>query len=187
MLKTGALLGSLFCLAAITPPTGHAHAADVESIAPATAGQVAVARLERFDEDQYALHADEIVLATVEDLESRNVTTAYGDQIITSTAVLRVERVLKGDVRPGSTLGIEILGGTVGDVTLNVSHAVSFEPGERTVVYIARGPTQRTVLGGEHGKLHVDEQNNIAEIGQPFEVFASEVTRYLRSVSQPQQ
>lgn len=76
---------------------------------------------------------------------------------IYSIIQLRVVEAWKGKRAAGELVTIYQPGGTVGDVTQIVVGLASFEPGERTLVFL-RGPRRQTVVGLAQGKrgMHRD-------------------------------
>jgi hypothetical protein len=163
-----------FCLCAAI------EGALAQSVPPITAADAAVAIIGRFDLQEYVRRADRIVVARVEAVTSRLGRNSYGDEMIVSTALLRVERSLKGSLAIGGAFTIDFPGGQVGNLRLSVSHVAAFEPSERAVVFMVQGPTRSSVLGGETGKLEVDLQEMIPSLGQSLDEFVEEVSRALR-------
>jgi hypothetical protein len=68
---------------------------------------------------------------------SRFGTNAFGDHLIFSDVSIAAEEVLKGHVPPAIQITIE--GGTVGDVTLEVSDVASLHAGDRAVFLLTSG------------------------------------------------
>jgi hypothetical protein len=151
-----------------------------QSVPPITAADAAVARIGRFDPEEYARRSDRIVVARVEAVTSRRERNSYGDKMIVSTALLRIERSLKGGLPVGSAFGLDFPGGQIGDQKLTVSHVAAFTRGERAMVFMVQGPTKWSVLGGHTGKFEVDSQGVIPSLGQPLEEIVEEVSRALR-------
>ena len=81
--------------------------------------------------------AAKVVVATVVGVESRFDINSFGDQLIVSEVALRVDETLKGRHLPSMSVLVE--GGTVGDLTLEVSDLPSLEPHERAVFFLAEG------------------------------------------------
>jgi hypothetical protein len=85
----------------------------------------------------------------------------FGDRLIVSTVRLTVDENLKGQA--ASTLDVEVEGGTIGDLTLNVSDQEPLVRGERAVFFLTRGPrgTLRPHLRGQ-GLLKLDSSNRVS-------------------------
>lgn len=83
--------------------------------------------------------ADRIVVATITKIDPVLQKNEHGDELIVSRAHLHVEAVLKGKGRgAGEALVVEIEGGTLGDVTLDVSDLPRMERGERAVLFLSQ-------------------------------------------------
>lgn len=105
--------------------------------------------------------AERVVVAQVVDLTARFETNEFGDQLIVSRVKLTVEESLKGHAEP--SVEIDVLGGTVGDLTLEVSSLPKLNPGERAVFFLARDQhTGRLIphLRGQ-GILKLDAENKV--------------------------
>ena len=108
--------------------------------------------------------ADRVVVAKVMDLHASYETNEHGDQLIVSRVKLQVEDSLKGS-REGS-LEIDVLGGTVGDLTLDVSDLPKMARGQRAVFFLTtHRHTGRLVpfLSGQ-GILELDAQDRVKGI-----------------------
>jgi hypothetical protein len=81
--------------------------------------------------------ADRVVVATIADVNASFATTEHGDQIIVSQVTLMIEDNLKGGSRE-AMLSVDVEGGTVGDLTLEVSDMPSVHQGERAVFFLRR-------------------------------------------------
>lgn len=74
--------------------------------------------------------------------------------LIVTTVVVAVERVLKGGV--GRTITFELLGGTVGDSTLEVSGQPVFAISDRAVLFLRTGaPFVSPVVGFGQGRFRI--------------------------------
>jgi hypothetical protein len=86
----------------------------------------------------------------------------HGDILIMSHVQLAVEETLKGS--PTSAIPMEIEGGTLNGLTMNVSDMPTLQPGSRAVVMLARGrngefvPHQRGA-----GILELDAQGHVKD------------------------
>jgi hypothetical protein len=86
--------------------------------------------------------------------------TEFGDRLIVSVVRVAVDQTLKG--QSDRTLDVEVEGGTIGDLTLNVSDLETFVPGERAVFYLRRSVRGALVphLRG-HGLLKLDRFDRV--------------------------
>ena len=78
--------------------------------------------------------APRVVVATVTDVQMASGQNDFGDELILSHVTLRVDETLKGPQTPTVVLTLE--GGTVGDVTLEVSDMPSLEKGHRAALFM---------------------------------------------------
>ena len=83
-----------------------------------------------------------MVVGTVDRVVPMAVQNEYGDQLIISRTTVVVEEVLQGS--PTETLTVDIEGGTLDDLTLEVSDMPSVKQGDRGVFFVARS------AGGSH-------------------------------------
>ena len=104
-----------------------------------------------------------------------------GQKSIVTLVTFGVRAVHKG--RADATVTLQFLGGTVGDVTLDVSEMPKFKPDERVVLFVEKnGVNASPLLGFYHGKFslrrdahgrdtvltHAGEPvADIAELGRP--------------------
>ena len=112
--------------------------------------------------------AERVVVATVQDVKARFQTNEFGDQLIVSAVRLHVEESLKGQPEPA--MEIDVLGGTVGDLTLEVSSLPRLSRGERAVFFLSRDHyTGRLVphLRGQ-GILKLDNRDRVR--GTPLDL-----------------
>jgi hypothetical protein len=118
--------------------------------------------------------ADAIVLTSCDDGASR----WTGDPpIIVTRHQCRVERAFKG--QPGDTISVQVLGGRVGDVTMNASTGLSVGPGVDAVLLLRRsefGPYY-VIAGGSAGVLPVTGARERRSVqGMSLEAFGHWVT-----------
>ena len=101
-----------------------------------------------------------VVVATVEDVKSAWKTNEHGDQLIVSTVQLRVEEALKGKSEPA--VSMDLLGGTVDGITLEVSSLPKLTRGERGVFFLEADSEGRLVPHKRgHGILKLDQENKV--------------------------
>jgi len=75
---------------------------------------------------------------------------------IVTLVSFRVQAVHKG--RADSVVTLQFLGGTVGDVTLDVSDMPKFKPGERVVLFVEKnGASASPLIGFYHGKFSLQK------------------------------
>jgi hypothetical protein len=104
--------------------------------------------------------AQTIVVASVVEVTAALERNAYGDRIIVSHALLRVEEALKGAAPQLVPLDVE--GGTVGDLTMQVSDMDAIGKGDRGVFFINRSKAGANVphLRG-NGIIKLDGGNRV--------------------------
>ena len=88
--------------------------------------------------------AERIVAGHVMMVRSEFATNEFGDRLIVTRARVVVSEVLKGQV-PGSTVEVNIEGGTVGEVTLLVSDMPEVRPGDRVALLLSQNRLGQTV------------------------------------------
>jgi hypothetical protein len=100
------------------------------------------------------------VVATVLDVNASFAKSEFGDQLIVSRVVLRVEEVMKG--ADAVTVQVDVEGGTVGDLTMTASDMPEMKRGERGVFFLKRSRSGVEVphLRG-FGILKLDGQNRV--------------------------
>ena len=86
------------------------------------------------DVGEKAKGAKKVVVATVADVESEFGENDYGDRLILSRVSMRVDETMKGPHE--ATVVMTIEGGTVGDLTLEVSDMPEMKRGERAVLFL---------------------------------------------------
>jgi hypothetical protein len=82
--------------------------------------------------------AERVVVGRVVSVDPRWQVNSFGDRLIVSTLRVNVDEMLKGPA--SAVVDVEIEGGTIGGLTLNVSDQVPFAPGERAVFFVRRTP-----------------------------------------------
>lgn len=105
--------------------------------------------------------ADQVVVATVSDLTSTFERNAYGDELIVSHVRLQVKEHLKGE--RANLLDVDVEGGTIGDVSMDVSSMPRVMKGNRAVFFLEKDQrTGRLVphLKGE-GILMLDANDRV--------------------------
>jgi len=106
------LLGTMLTLALCLMPTGPAKAGPHAYMAQAPLGGQAPAPP---DFATRARGAGRVVIAAVEDTQPRFDVNEYGDRLIITRAILRVEETLKGS--PSDFIEMDVEGGTIGVAT----------------------------------------------------------------------
>jgi hypothetical protein len=121
--------------------------------------------------DQLVSDAEVIIQGTVTDVQSQFVGEGAQRHIFTYVTV-KVEDAIKGN--PGSTYTFRMLGGTVGDQTLEVSDAPKFKVGDHDILFVEHNGSQFIPLVGiQHGRFHVQKNSTgrdtlVTGDGQPL-------------------
>lgn len=104
--------------------------------------------------------AEHVVVGRVTAVTPQWQVNDFGDRLIVSVVRVAVSETLKGGA--GTSVDVDIEGGTIGDLTLNVSDQVTMQPGERAVFYLDRSPRGRIVphLRGQ-GVLKLDAADRV--------------------------
>lgn len=103
--------------------------------------------------DELVSRAELIFQGTVTDVNSQW-TGEGGQRHIVSYVTVQVEDTLKGD--PGASFTLRMLGGTVGDETMEVSDSPKFKSGDREILFVEHNGQQFIPLVGiMHGRFHV--------------------------------
>ncbi len=91
-----------------------------------------------FDPGERAKSAAKVVVATVSDVDSAFGENEFGDRLILSHVTMQVDETMKGAHEASIVVTIE--GGTVGEVTLDVSDMPKMEKGGRAVLFLSSAP-----------------------------------------------
>jgi hypothetical protein len=83
--------------------------------------------------------AERVVVATVSDVQPRFDVNEHGDRLIMSQAWLSVSETLKG--RFESVVGVDVEGGTIGDLRLDVSDMPALKRGQQAVFFLDATPS----------------------------------------------
>jgi hypothetical protein len=103
-------------------------------------------------------HAEMIFQGTVTDVRSEW-TGEGGQRHIASYVTFKVDDAIKGN--PGAKVTLNMLGGTVGAETMEVSDAPKFKVGDRDILFVENNGTQFIPLVGVmHGRFHVQKDQN---------------------------
>jgi hypothetical protein len=105
--------------------------------------------------------AERVVVASVADSNATFETNEFGDQLIVSHVTLAVQESLKGKSEP--SVEIDVLGGTVGDLTYEVSSLPKLARGERAVFFLARDKWSGKLVPHLRGQgiLKLDADNRV--------------------------
>ena len=143
-------------------------AAAVCGFSPAVNAQVPVPIAER------AGGADRVIVGRVLSVTPQWQVNEFGDRLIVSTLQVSVNETLKGESTP--MVDVEVEGGTIGSLTLNVSDQVQFAPGERAAFFLKGNSRGRYVphLRGQ-GLLKLDDSNRVPGSGLTLDVIRREV------------
>ncbi|MGE0593030.1 MAG: hypothetical protein AB7G23_07480 [Vicinamibacterales bacterium] len=108
--------------------------------------------------------ADRVVVATVSDVASRFAVNQFGDRLIVSDVTLSVDEAMKGAFAPVLSMTVE--GGTVGDLTLQVSDMPMVRRGERLVLFLReRGAGRHEPVGRGDGIERIDRAGRLGRAG----------------------
>ncbi len=105
--------------------------------------------------DELVSQAEVIIQGTVTDVKSQ--WTGEGAQRhIVSYVTVKVEETIKG--KAGDSYTLQMLGGTVGEDTLEVSDSPKFAVGDRDILFVVDNGKQFVPLVGiMHGRFHVKQ------------------------------
>lgn len=104
--------------------------------------------------------ADRIVVAQVSNVTASYETNQYGDRLIVSHVNLTIEETLKGIAAGAVTL--DVPGGTLDGMFLEVSHMPKLDRGERAVVFVKQTKDGRNVpYLADQGVLKLDSNNRV--------------------------
>ena len=118
-----------------------------------------------------ALHGTTVIPPTFEELVNRAQVIFQGvvtdvrsqwvgegaQRSIVSYVIFKVEDAMKGN--PGSTYTMRMLGGTVGDQTMEVTDSPKFKVGNRDVLFVENNGSQFVPLVGiMHGRFRVERE-----------------------------
>ena len=104
--------------------------------------------------------AGRIVVAKVVNVHAHFDVNRWGDQLIVSDTELQVEETLKGAHAGAMSVALE--GGTVGDITLDVSDMPSMKNGDRAVMFLNETPAGGHVPWGRgKGVLKLDASDRV--------------------------
>ena len=108
--------------------------------------------------DDLVAHAEMIFQGTVTDVRSEW-TGEGGQRHIASYITFKVDDTIKGN--PGAKVTLNLMGGTVGAETMEVSDAPKFKVGDRDILFVENNGTQFIPLVGiMHGRFHVQKDEN---------------------------
>jgi hypothetical protein len=88
--------------------------------------------------------------------------TIDGSRSIVTVVSFHVETVHKG--KADSKVALQFLGGTIGNVTMDVAEMPRFTPGERAVLFVeGNGVTASPIIGFYHGRFPIRKSPEEAE------------------------
>lgn len=86
-----------------------------------------------------------------------------GQRAIVTIVTFDVMNTYKG--QPGRTIQLQFLGGTIGNVSLDVSEMPKFKPGERVVLFVeGNGVNASPLVGFHHGRFKLEQDSAGREI-----------------------
>ena len=108
--------------------------------------------------------ASKVILATVVAAEAEFGENEYGDQLILTQVTVEVDETMKGAHEAGVVVTIE--GGTIGDLTLDVSDMPKMTKGERAVLFLTNTPSGAYVPYRRGSSvMEVDADDNVTGTG----------------------
>jgi len=108
--------------------------------------------------DELVAQAELIFQGTVTDVKSQWVGEG-GQRHIVSYVTLRIDEAIKGD--PGKSYTMQMLGGTVGDDTKEVSDSPRFKVGDRDILFVEHNGTQFIpIVGIMHGRFRLEQDKS---------------------------
>lgn len=112
--------------------------------------------------------SERVVVARISAVEAVATRNEYGDELIVSRSTIEVEQTLKGPFTP--TLTIDVEGGTLGELTLEVSDMPRVRPGDRGVFFVRRAPSGRNVPHQRgNGILKLSQDDRVEDSGLTLE------------------
>ena len=111
----------------------------------------------------HARGATKVVVATVLAVDASFGVNDFGDQVILSKVSFRVEETLKGRHEATGVMTLE--GGTVGDLTLEVSDMPRLEKGQRAVLFLTNSRGNDVPHGRGAGVMRLDTNNRVVGTG----------------------
>lgn len=124
-----------------------------------------------------AAEAERVVVATVFSVQGRFAENEFGDRLIVSDVLLRVDEELKGPFSP--FLNVTVEGGALGNLRLEVSDMPVLEPDERAVFFLdEQAPDRYRLHRRDLGVLRLDASGNI----EGTTLTLADVRRAVRSV-----
>jgi hypothetical protein len=150
----------------------------------------ASSQIEKISLTDLVLKADIIVKVKVENTISKWIIDERGKHIYT-IATLLTDITMKGQL-PHNKFTIDVVGGTVGDITEYVTHSYSFKKGEDVVLFLNSNPIR--VVGGLQGKFTIydgkvyleNKEVGIDRFVHAIQTFAHDPTGTLFLNNQPQ-
>jgi len=97
--------------------------------------------------DKKAADASHVFIGKVKKVDCTFETNRWGDFLIVSRVSVKVDKALKGTL--GSSVDLQVEGGTVGDLTLVVSEIPLFEAGQSKTFYLKKSGTSFEYLDSE--------------------------------------
>jgi hypothetical protein len=130
------------------------------------------------------LRSQLILAGRVSDMQSQWVQHPWGE-VIQSSITIHPDEVLKGSLAGDLHLPA-VLGGTVDGTFMLASHAPSFAPQERLLLFMRRRGGAATasdepweVVGGTLGKLHVDESGHVGGLDLSWAEARTEILSFV--------
>ncbi len=124
--------------------------------------------------DDLVKQADLVYLGRVANVQSQWQNSASGKAIVTNVE-FAVERVFKGQPIKQTTL--RFLGGTIGDVSLDVEDGPIFKVGERDVLFVrADVKAANPLVGGAQGRYRVTNNKETETVRPAHDLTVKPIT-----------
>ena len=127
-----------------------------------------------FSMESLAEKSDRIVRGRVMKLSYSHGTNEYGDELIYTHVKIRVSESLKGD---RSDLTLKVEGGTLNGITLTVSDAARFQPGEEVLIFAKRDLLEFRPLTRQSSKFTISSGGKVMQNGKQYTQFRTEILR----------
>lgn len=124
----------------------------VKSFTPVQEQKV-VALIPGPESEEFIAYSDAIVLSKTNQTSVDFGMDIYGERQIYTYASLSIQDVLKGELAQDTVLNVRVLGGTIGNEGLYVTHAVKYLTDETATYFFKQVAGRYTVVGGDRGKI----------------------------------
>jgi hypothetical protein len=123
------------------------------------------ALLPQLTKEELIRQSDVILTGKVRNLDSIKISSEIraGEEDIVTNVILDVEKYLRNYTNASpQEVTVQVLGGKVGNLTMNVEHAPSFKEGEHVLVFLKQEKNGIfTAYGWAQGKYSIDDKGNV--------------------------